>query len=360
MHDAARASLTVDLDALAHNHAILKTVAAGAEVAPVVKSDAYGLGAGPVGLRLWAEGTRSFFVARLDEGERLRAALGPDRPAVIYVLDGFAAAARDRYETAALTPALSSAAQVEAARHWRGGPRLALHVDTGMNRQGLTGAEALALADAGRGGGLEVGLIMSHLGAAATPGDPHNAEQLARFQRLRAAFPNARASLAASAGAFLGPDYRFDMVRPGVSVYGGGPFETPHAELRAVATLAAPVIDIRTLKAGERLGYGSHEVKTPVRCAIVAAGYSDGLIRTARNGAHAWLAGASRPILIINMDILAIEIGDADVSIGDSVELLGDRAPVDAFAAAAGTVAHEVLTRISGRAQRRYLGAVRD
>lgn len=356
MHDAARASLTVDLDALAHNLSVLKTAAASAEVAPVVKSDAYGLGAGPVGLRLWAEGTRSFFVARLDEGERLRAALGPDRPATIYVLDGFAAAARDRYETAALTPALSSAAQVEAARHWPAAPRLALHVDTGMNRQGLTGAEALALADAGSATGLDVSLIMSHLGAATTPDDLHNAEQLARFRTIRAAFPGARASLAASAGTFLGPDYRFDMVRPGVSLYGGGPFETAHPDLKAVATLTAPVVDIRTLKAGERLGYGQHEVDRPVRCAIVAAGYSDGLIRDARNGARAWLAGAARPILIINMDILAIEIGEADVAIGDNAQLLGDRAPVDAFAAAAGTVAHEVLTRISSRAERRYMG----
>lgn len=354
MHDAARASLTVDLDALAHNLSVLRSAAAGAEVAPVVKSDAYGLGAGPIGRRLWAEGARSFFVARLDEGERLRAALGGERPAVIYVLDGFAHGARERYAAANLTPALASSAQVAAARGWA--RPVALHVDTGMNRQGVTVAEAMALADAGPAAGLSIALVMSHLGAATTPDDPHNAGQLARFAAVRAAYPAARASLAASAGTFLGPAYRFDLVRPGVSLYGGGPFERPHPRLRAVVTLTAPVVDVRTLKAGERLGYGDHVVDRPVRCAIVAAGYSDGLLRDARNGARAWLAGAARPILIINMDLLAVEIGDAEVGVGEAAELLGANAPIDAFAAAAGTVAHEVLVRLSGRAERRYLG----
>lgn len=354
MHDAARASLTVDLDALAHNLALLRRTAPGAEVAPVVKSDAYGLGAGPVSRRLWAEGVRSFFVARVDEGERLRAALGPNRPAVVYVLDGFAANARSRYAAANLTPALASADQVDAVRGWSDAPPLALHVDTGMNRQGLTIAQALALGEDAP----SIGLVMSHLGAATTPDDPYSARQLARFQAVRAAFPTARASLAASAGVFLGADYHFNLVRPGISLYGGGPFERPHPDLKAVATLTAPVIDIRTFDAGERLGYGDVTFDRPVRCAIVAAGYSDGLIREARHGARAWLAGAARPILLINMDILAVEIGDAEVAIGDVAELLGDRAQVDDLAAAAGTIAHEVLTRISSRAERRYIGEV--
>lgn len=352
MHEAARASLTVDLDALAHNHSVLKTVASGAEVAPVVKSDAYGLGAGPIGRRLWAEGARSFFVARVDEGERLRAALGVARPAAIYVLDGFARAARDRFDRAALTPVLGTLAQVEAARDWSASPPLALHVDTGMNRQGL----ALVDVDTLDPAGLNIGLVMSHLGVAAAANDPQNPRQLALFRAVRARFPDARASLAASAGAFLGADYRFDLVRPGISLYGGGPFEAPHPDLRAVATLSAPVIDIRRIAPGERLGYGAFVLDRPARCAIVAAGYTDGVIRAAGRHGQAWLAGALRPILMVNMDILAVEIGDAEVSIGDPAELLGEHAQVDALAAAAGTVAHEVLVRISDRAERRYLG----
>src|SRR4051794_13026778 len=86
--DVSGARLTINLDALAYNFAVLRAEAAGAEVGPVLKSDGYGLGAGPVARRLWAEGARSFFVARLPEGEALRTALTPDRPAKIYVLDG--------------------------------------------------------------------------------------------------------------------------------------------------------------------------------------------------------------------------------------------------------------------------------
>lgn len=362
MAEPAQARLVVDLDALAHNHAVLARKAAGAELAPVVKADGYGLGAGPVGRRLWAEGARSFFVARLSEGEALRAALGPERPAVIYILDGLTAGAGPRLLAADLTPVLSSLPQVAAAAVWAAGlgvrRPVALHIDTGMNRQGLTPEETRALAQAPDGlRGLDVELVMSHLGSASEPEDPRSARQLALFQQLRALFPDARASLAASAGIFLGPDWLFDMVRPGVSLYGGGPLERPDPRLRAVATLSAPILDIRNLRTGDRLGYGaSFTAERPMRIAIVAAGYADGLIRAAKAGGYAWAAGARRSLLIVNMDIAAVEIGEAPLQVGDPVELLGPNALLDDLATAAGTVAHEVLTRLSRRAERAYLG----
>jgi alanine racemase len=361
MTESPRARLTIDLDALAHNHAVLRREAAGAEVAPVLKADGYGLGAGPLARRLWAEGARSFFVARLEEGEALRAELGPRRPATVYVLDGMTPGAAPRVAAADLTPVLSNLPQVAAASVWaatldRPLP-VALHVDTGMNRQGLTPSEARALADTpGALQGLDVGLLVSHLGSASDPVDRRSGDQLARFQQVRALFPQARASLAASAGVFLGPDYQFDLVRPGVSLYGGGPLERPDGRLRAVVTLTAPILDIRALQAGDRLGYGtSATVDRPTRIAVVAAGYADGVIRAARGG-YAWLDGARRALLIVNMDMLAVEIGDAEVRIGQPVELLGANALLDDLAAAAGTVAHEVLVRLSRRAERIYLG----
>jgi alanine racemase len=346
MAEPAAARLTVDLDALARNHAVLRAQAGGAEVAPVVKSDGYGLGAVQIARRLWAEGARSFFVARLAEGEALRAGLGPARPAVIYILDGLTPGSAERLAAAGLTPVISSAAQATAAS----GP-IALHVDTGMNRQGLTPAEARALV------GRHVDLIMSHLGSAAEAGDPRNAAQLALFRQIRALFPDARASLAASAGVFLGPDYRFDLVRPGVSLYGGGPLERPDARLQAVATLAAPILDVRHVQAGERLGYGSAvTAQRPTRLGIVGAGYADGVIRAAHSGGYAWFAGARRRLLVVNMDLLAIDLGDAEARPGEMVELLGPNALLDDLATSAGTVAHEVLVRLSPRASRSYLG----
>ena len=362
MSDPAAARLTLDLDALSHNHAALRAEAAGAEVAPVLKSDAYGLGAGPVARRLWAEGARSFFVARLSEGEALRAALGPERPSAILVLDGFIDGMGPRFAAADLTPVLSSLPQIAAASAFgvaqsRPLP-CALNIDSGMSRQGLTLDEARALTQGlGHARGLEITLVMSHLGSAAEPDNPRNASQLARFLEARTMFPEARASLSASAGIFLGADYRFDLVRPGISLFGGGPREVPDARLRAVATLAAPILDIRNLRPGELLGYGdSLRIREPTRVAVVAAGYTDGVIRAARDGGYAWLAGARRRLMIVNMDLLVVDIGDADAAIGEPVELLGPNALLDDLAVAGGTVAHEILVRLSRRSDRVYLG----
>ncbi|THD65394.1 alanine racemase [Phenylobacterium sp.] len=362
MADTAAARLTIDLDALAHNHAVLCAQVNGAEVAPVLKSDAYGLGAGPVGRRLWAEGARRFFVARASEGEALRAALTPDRPATIYVLDGMTEGSAARLAAAGLTPVLCSLSQIalataQATRDGRSLP-VALNIDTGMSRQGLTAEETRAVVQSlDRLRGLEVNLVMSHLGSAAEPDNPRNARQLSSFLDAKAHFPRARASLSASAGIFLGADYRFDLVRPGISLFGGGALERPDARLRAVAALTAPILDVRNLRPGDVVGYGdSVRIETPTRVAVVAAGYTDGVIRAARGAAHAWFAGAPRRILIINMDILVIELGDTCAEMGDPVELLGSNSLLDDLAAAGGTVAHEILVRLSRRAERVYVG----
>ncbi len=356
------ARLTIDLDALAHNFAVLRAEAPGAEPAPVLKADGYGLGAGVVGRRLWAEGARRFFVARLSEGEVLRAALGPERPATIHVLDGFIDGTGPRLDAAGLTPVLHSLPQIEAARAHaaaRGRPLVAtLHIDSGMNRQGLTPDEARALVQSpDRLTGLEIELLMSHLGSATDPADPRSAMQLARFASVRPLFPDAKASIAASAGVFLGGDYRYDVVRLGVSLFGGGPEERPDPRLKAVAILEAPIVDIRNIAAGEIVGYGSSlVVDRPTRVAIAAAGYADGVIRAAKGRGQGWVAGALRPILIVNMDLIALDIGDADVRLGEYVELLGPNALLDDLAAAAGTVAHECLVRLGDRAERVYRG----
>jgi alanine racemase len=367
MTDAALARLSVDLDALAHNYAVLCREAEGAEVAPMLKSDGYGLGAAPVGKRLWAEGARSFFVARLAEGEALRAALGPDRPCQINVLDGMTPGSAPRLAAAALTPVLTSLAQIVEASAFAGqiGRPLAaiLHVDTGMNRQGLTLEEARAVAPSSTKGatdrlrGLEIGLVMSHMGSASEPQNPRNAKQLEGFLEVHALFPGARASLSASAGIFLGPDYRFDLVRPGVSLYGGGPEGTPDPRLKAVATLTAPILDLRHLKPGDVVGYGeSVRIDRATRAAVAGVGYSDGVIRASRSGGYVWLAGARRPLLAVNMDILIFDLGDADAEIAQMVEIVGPNALIDDLATAAGTVAYEVLVRLSRRAERVYIG----
>ncbi len=356
------ARLTIDLDALAANYNVLCEIAGGVEAAPVVKADGYGLGAALVAGRLWREGARQFFVARLSEGVALRSALGPDRPAVIYVLDGYVAGAGPALIAANLTPVLSSLDQVKQSEIWAESlgfkPSIALQVDTGMNRQGLT---PQGLIDLVQGpdplANLDLKLIMSHLGSATLPSDSRSAEQLTKFRPLRALFPQVPASLAASAGIFLGRDYHFDLVRPGISLFGGGPKERPDPRLKAVATFEAPICDIRCVDAGETIGYGPETVLSkPTRLAVIAAGYADGLLRFSKGKAFAWFKGALRPIVSVTMDLTSVDIGDTPAAPGEWVEVMGNNAHIDRLATAAKTVAHECLVRISARADRVIVG----
>jgi len=341
------ARITVDLDALAHNHAVLREAAAGAEVAPVVKADGYGLGAAQVARRLWDEGARSFYVARLSEGEALRAVL-PD--AVIYVFDGYLDGAR--LEAANLRPVLNSREQVEAWRAERPTLPAALHVDTGMNRLGVRVEEAEALKD------LPVELVISHLACAPEPEHPLNALQAERFAQVASLFPNARKSLANSGGIFLGERFRFDQARPGIGLYGGGPEERPDERIRPVAIFEAPILQVRNVPAGESIGYGAAFVApNAMQVATVAAGYADGVLRSTHPRGHAFVAGERRPIVgRISMDLIAVDVTDLAVRAGEPVELLGPNILLDDAAAAAGTTAYELLTRLSSRAERVYRG----
>ena len=352
--EGAAARLTIDLDALAANHATLRGRVGGAETVPVVKADGYGLGARQVARRLWAEGARSFFVARLDEGERLRADLGAGRNATVYVLDGLAPGSAPRFRAAALVPVLSSLAQADEAAG-EAGMETALHVDTGLNRLGVRPEQAAALAGAGR----TFGMVMSHLACGPEPEHPMNARQLKAFREIAPLFPAARLSLANSAGVFLGADYHFDLVRPGISLYGGGPFEAPHPDIRPVVTFEAPVLQVRDVPAGESVGYGAHFVaRRTVRSATVAAGHADGMLRSLQPGGFVWFRGERRPILgQVSMDVIVVDVtGCEEVRPGEMVELLGPNALIDEVAAAAGTISYEFLVRLSGRARRTYLG----
>jgi alanine racemase len=337
------ARLTIDLDALAANHALLRGLAGGAEVTPVVKADGYGLGAAAAARRLWAEGARRFHVARLAEGVSLRAALGPE--ATIYVLDGATPGSVPTLLANQLVPVLNSREQVD---HWADAGLAGLHVDTGMNRLGLRPEEARDLA------GRPLAMVVSHLACADEPGHPLNLAQLARFASVRALFPDAPASLANSAGVFLGEGYSFDMVRPGIALYGGGGQDG----LSAVATFEVPVLQVRDVPAGESVGYGATFVaEAPLKAAILAAGYADGVLRATSPAGAVWLAGGRRRLLgRVSMDLIAVDVTGADVAAGDMAELFGPNLAIDEAAASAGTLAYELLCRMAPRAERRWIG----
>ena len=360
---AARARLTIDLDALAANYRLFCAKADGAEVAPVVKADGYGLGAAEVSRRLWAEGARSFHVARLEEGEALRAHFGPERPASIYVLDGAPTGTAGRLIAANLIPILSSVGQIEnyhALARADAPLPCGIHVDTGMNRLGLRLEELEAVAGAtDRLARLNVQLVMSHLVCSDQPEDRLNARQVGRFKALRHLFPDARASLANSGGVWLGPAFLFDMVRPGIGLYGGGPLGRPDPAIQPVVRFEAPILDVRAVPQGETVGYGaSFTAPEPLRIAVVGAGYADGILRSASPEGAVWFSGARRRLLgRVSMDLIAVDVTDCEAAQpGAMVEIIGPNLLLDDAARDAGTVAYEILTRLSGRAERVYVG----
>jgi alanine racemase len=270
-----------------------------------------------------------------------------------------------------LTPVLNSLAQIAAwsaaARVGRAPLDAVLHVDTGMNRLGLTGEELATLAgeQAKRLAGLNPVLVMSHLACADEPENKMNAMQLSRFRQALAMLPTAPASLAASHGAMLGVDYHFDLVRPGVALYGANP-QKPEGKADAAATpslmqtaavLTAKVLQVRRIDLGESVGYAAtFHAKRPSMIATVALGYADGIPRTLSNKGAAAIAGQRVPIAgRVSMDLITLDVSALaePPHIGADVEWLGDTISLGEVAQAAGTNEYEILTRLR-RVPRRY------
>jgi alanine racemase len=343
----APATLNVDLNALAANFHTLESVG-GAPVHPVVKADSYGLGAEACAGRLMAEGARTFFVARTGEGERLRAALGAE-PA-IYVLDGCLTGRAARLRAADLRPVLNTGAQLA---EWldAGGGACGVQIDTGMNRLGFRPGDAPDPFE-----GLD--LVLSHLACADDPAEPMNARQRDAFAEAAARYPGTVRSFANSGGVFLGMDYGFDASRPGICLYGGGPEGKPDTRIRPVATFAAEVLQVRDVAPGESVGYSRGFIaEASRRIATVAAGYADGVLRSYSPCGQVWVGGTLRPIAgRISMDVCAVDVTGLEVAVGDPVELFGPNRMLDEAAAAAGTVAWELLTSVGARVPRRYVG----
>jgi len=342
----APATLFVDLNALAHNFHALEAIG-GVPVHPVVKADAYGLGAVPVARRLMAEGARTFFVARAGGGFALRKALGPE-PA-IYVLDGCVGDGAAAMIAADLRPILNHGQQL-AAWQAAGGGACGLQIDTGMNRLGFRPEDAPE-PFAG------LGLVMSHLACADAPDTPMNRQQRDAFAAAVQRYPGVVRSFANSGGVFLGPDFAFDAVRPGISLYGSGPEGRPDDRLQAVASFTAEVLQVRDVPVGESVGYSQgFRAETPRRIAICAAGYADGVLRSTSPWGAAWLDGALRSIVgRVSMDVIAVDVTGADVSVGDRAELFGANRSLDEAATAAGTIAYELLSAVTPRVPRVYI-----
>jgi alanine racemase len=334
--------------------------------AAVVKGNAYGIGAAEAVRVLGGQGCRDFFVAQYAEAAEIRPLVGD---AEVYVLNGIAPGMAAQHRKLDVCPVLGSVDEIaEWAATGRGSsakPRAVLHVDTGINRLGLTEAHLdRLLADRGLFEAVDWRYVMSHLAKADVPDDPMNREQLDRFDRVRARLAPMRASLANSAAALCGPSFHFDMVRPGIALYGGNPFAGRPNPMERVVKVETLVLQVRDVAAGATVGYGGTWTATrPSRIAILPVGYYDGLFRTlgsdaGRGGARVWIGGEYAPIAgRVSMDMITVDvthIPPENVRRGAVAEIFGDHVSVDEVAAWSGTISYEVLTSMGTRYRRRY------
>jgi alanine racemase len=356
--------LTIDLAAIVANWRELARRALPAKCAAVVKADAYGCGTEPVTTALAKAGCATFFVANLAEARRARAAAPEAAIYVLATMSGTLAA----YAQENLRPVIGSIeefAEWEAFRAggWHG--TAALHVDTGMNRLGLSPEDVAQLdpREAARRAGLD--LLMSHFACSEEPSHPLNARQMAEFRDVRDLFPGIPGSLANSSGIFLGPDAHHDLVRPGVALYGANPTPGHLNLMAAVVRLEGRIVQVREVEPGDTVGYGATwTARRPTRLALVAIGYADGFLRAAsahdgKPGAEAIVAGHPCPLAgRVSMDLLAVDVTDLPEKTprrGDLVALLDETIGVDDLASHAGTIGYEVLTSLGRRYHRVYI-----
>ncbi len=359
--------LSIDLGALARNWRALDKVSAGALTAAVVKADAYGTGIDMSAKALHAAGARFFFVATPDEGMAVRAAV-PD--AHIFILYGLYPGAANLYIRQNLMPVLSSMSMLDewlakCVERNEAYPA-AFHFDTGINRLGFRLSEAAGVRERIEKLGYAPQVIMSHLACADTPNHEKNRTQLALFGSVMAQFPGIPASLANSAGLMTGRDYHFQMVRPGISLYGGRAVSGRKNPMQPVVTLYVPILQVTEARTGETVGYGAtYMLNRNSRLAILGYGYADGFFRALsgtnqRPGGKVFIRGKLCPIIgKISMDLTVVditELGSDIPSPGEGAEVFGAHIGVDDQADAAGTIGYELLTSLKGRYSRNYVG----
>lgn len=359
--------LNIDLGAIARNWRALDQVSAGALTAAVVKADAYGTGITMASKALFAAGARFFFVATPDEGMAVRAAVPQ---AHIFVLNGLYPGAANLYIRQNLMPVIASMAMLE---EWLAkclerneAYPAALHFDTGLNRFGFRLNEASLVRDRIQALGYAPQMVMSHLACADQPNHEKNRTQLALFGSVMNMFPGIPASLSNSAGLMTGRDYHFQMVRPGIAIYGGRAVTGRKNPMAPVVTLHVPILQIKEARTGESVGYGAtYSLSRDSRLAVIGHGYADGFLRAlsstnARPGGKVVIRGKICPVIgRVSMDQFTVDITElgADLpSPGEGAEILGDLVGIDDQADAAGTIGYEILTSLKGRYSRNYLG----
>lgn len=374
--DMAGGRLTIDLGALADNWRMLNHMSGASECSAVVKANAYGIGIEQAVPTLWKAGCRTFFVALPDEGIRVRKA-APD--AIIYVLAGYLPRTLELYRENALRPVINDEINSWIEASGENSLPYAIQLETGMNRLGMPISKFETLQESGLLASHPPELVISHLACADKPDHPLNKKQRAEFRKTVDRYACKRTSLANSAGVFLGSDYHYDLVRPGIALYGGAAAEDhlQNNPMRPVICVEARILQVKPALPGASVGYGGVETIRPSDrpdgrdriLATLSAGYSDGYLRSAgssdkKPGAFAAWRGVRVPLIgRVSMDLVTVDMtGHPDIDQlmsgnwqDEWIELIGPTVPLDEVACSAGTIGYELLTSLGDRYHRTYI-----
>ena len=342
MHRPLR--LTIDRSAIQANWRWLQD-RAGVPAGAAVKADGYGLGAPETSDALIEAGCRDFFVSTWFEAEQLGEL--PEAGSLV-VLHGVGADDAEAALRLRARPCLNSVEQVARWKEIAPGRPCDVMVDTGMNRLGVRPTEIDLL------GGLAIDTLHSHL-ACADEDSAMNVMQLERFRAVASAVPARRYSMANSAGICLGRDYSFDLVRPGISLYGG--IQRPEAEgnIRQVARVEAQIVQRRRIPSGESCGYGATFIaEADTEAAILNIGYADGYLRGFSSHGSAFAGEYALPVLgRVSMDLIAVGCDAApQLREGDWVEIDYD---LPSASKQSGLSQYELLTTLGSRFERRWV-----
>jgi len=355
--------ITIDLDALTANYRYCRERLAPASCAAVVKADAYGLGISRIAVALHGAGCRQFFTATHREGVALRGLL-PE--AEIFVFEGVNEQSAAVICEHALVPVLIEPGQlISWSRHARdlGEPLPAvIDIDTGMTRLGFGERELRqALEQPAQFDWVDIRYVMTHLACADERDSAKVREQVRRFDRLRRLLPPAPTSIGNSAGSLLGPETAGDMVRLGLVLFGGNPYLDEYHQAEPVLRIQSRILQLRDISEPTPVGYGSTFTAPPgTRIATVGTGYADGYPWSLANRGIAVIGGHRVPVIgRVSMDLITLDVTglpEALVQPGGVVDLIGPDISLEEVAERAGTINYEILTRLSQRARRRYLG----
>ncbi len=370
--DLAGGRLTIDLGALVSNWHMLAKNAGQAECGAVVKANAYGCGIEPVVQALFQAGCRTFFVALVEEGIQVKQTAPESR---CFVLNGLFPDAAPHIHKANLIPTLGSIQEVEiwaAFAKQQGKPLpCAIQMDSGMTRLGMGKRELERVVSARHlMDHLDPKLFMTHYACADDVGHPKTEMQREVFTEASKLLPGVPCSIANSAATLHVDDRTFDVARPGIALYGGEALNDTPNPMKVVVTLEGRIIRIRSVKAGETVGYGAAEtVKKDSRIAYVSVGYADGYHRSTSNmgvtmrtvapaAIAAFKGNTIKGIGRVSMDISAFDVSDipeTEIAAGNWIELFGNTIALDDVARAAGTIGYELLTGLSLRFSRNYI-----